>query len=828
MTQSLPPPHELADLPFWLVWRLVHRSDKKPLKVPYYANGNPRGAQNTEEDRGQLVTYAQALEAMRLGGYEGVGFAVVPAANIVVLDFDDCVEGGVIAPHVERLCEGTFTEISPSGRGVHAFFSGKLVSRKDVESKRGAFPIEVFGHTGFVTFTGNVTETCELFGFENTISPLTSVVLEEYAARGWDSEQEAATGPINALAALQPTLDISLADVAETLQKISPDIGYEDWVKCGMGIHQQTFASEEGFQIWHRWSAQSAKFKSEADCRFHWDSFGDYGSGKHLTFSFVMRLAKEAESAAKYIALDEMKAKIADCNDVPTLRERVCAEISRDDRIGPMEREDLANILKAKFKLLGTVYQIPMCRKLVAPAPRERVSGSELERPEWLRGFVYINAEDKFFRFDSGDDPLTQTSFNNNFNRFMPRNEHGRPVMTAVQAAVEDYCIETVSRGMYLPWANHDTDGIFEMNGVRYVNTYRPSSVPVAASSFTDSGREAIRALVQHIDLLCGGRREVRDHFIRWLAFCVQKPGVKIRHAVLVKGIEGDGKSAIGEMMAAIMGKTNVKIVTPKVLSTDFSDWAHGASLAVIEEVKLTGHNRWDIVNALKPNITNNWIDVHPKGKASVNVYNTMNQLLFTNFSDGLPLAVNDRRYFSIWTPFNTIDDFVRALQALGFKGQADYFDWLFKLLEGHVAELRAWFLEQDLSSFNPNSAAPMTDEKQQMIRMSESPEEEVIREIIEERADGVGADVLSSTCLLDQVHMMGGDVSVETTVLNRVLTRMGWSKLPKRVKWRGRVHRVWFRVALPENVQAALDATCSGQPGPDGIAGFTPISELF
>lgn len=382
---SIAPPRELAEMNCWLVWKLIHKADKKkPLKVPFYVNGNPRGQQNTDEDRAQLVPYARALEALKTGAYDGVGFAVLQGGGIVVLDFDDCVQDGKIAPHVEALCDGTYTEFSPSGRGVHAVFTGTLTSRKDVDCKRGAFPVEVFGGNGFLTFTGRATETCTLFGCDDTIAPLSTAVLAEYAARGWDADQVDAPASLHGLMALQPTMDIRLADVAETLQKISPDIGYEDWCKVGMAIHQQTQASDEGFEIWNRWSAQGTKYAGEKDLRSHWNSFGNYASGRMLTFAFVVKMAKDAEVTEKYRVCGELKRRIDECNDMPTLRERVCAEISRDSRIGELEREDLAQTLMKKFKDLGSKYQIAQCRDLVGLKQARELNNAEGEAADVL------------------------------------------------------------------------------------------------------------------------------------------------------------------------------------------------------------------------------------------------------------------------------------------------------------------------------------------------------------------------------------------------------------------------------------------------------------
>jgi putative DNA primase/helicase len=369
------PPHDLATLPFWLVWKLVEiPGDDKPRKVPFYvATGRKRrGTQGSNEDRAQLVTYAQAAECLKAFGdrYTGVGFALQPDANIVALDFDDCVVDGVIAPHVQRLCEGTYTEFSPSGVGVRAFFRGSLISKKDVKAERGPFPIEVFGNTGFVTFTGNPTQTCQLFGWDETLADLTPAVLQMYRERGWDASAAPGAVADNPLALLQPTLDITDAQVAETLQQLDPALSYDDWIKVGMAVHQQTHG--RGFDLWHNWSKQSPKYVTASGEKYNrerWASFGRYTGGSHITFAWVMKQAREHRVKNAYAARDEMKARIESCESEYLLREKVCPEIARDERLDHLARESLAKIMRTKLRGLGGDYPIAECRRLIsAPA----------------------------------------------------------------------------------------------------------------------------------------------------------------------------------------------------------------------------------------------------------------------------------------------------------------------------------------------------------------------------------------------------------------------------------------------------------------------------
>lgn len=113
-------PAELAALPQWVCWG----APGKARKCPY----DPRSGYPAKA--GQPNTWASlkmALEAVEAGRFEGVGFEL-NAGGIVGVDFDHCIKDGRLDPWaaawVERL--NSYTEISPSGSGLHVFCLGTL------------------------------------------------------------------------------------------------------------------------------------------------------------------------------------------------------------------------------------------------------------------------------------------------------------------------------------------------------------------------------------------------------------------------------------------------------------------------------------------------------------------------------------------------------------------------------------------------------------------------------------------------------------------------------------------------------------------------------
>lgn len=609
----------------------------------------------------------------------------------------------------------------------------------------------------------------------------------------------------------------------------SPD--YDRWRDLAFSVHEATGGSDEGLALFAEWSEQNPKHDPKFLEKRVWPYIkSGEGRGRAITRGTLFAEASRAgwmdvrgldadgfedvpeadmtpdpalaqqRALQKYGAKADWKKAIADAPDEFTLREQVCAKIALDKMLNSIDRELLAEEVKSRFIAIGSKLSIAACRKLVAPA---RAAHDDRHLPAWCRGWVYVTDDDKFYRLDS-DEWLTMQAFNARFNREVVTGREDDDLgLNAGWLVLNECGMDTVTRAVYLPWA----EPVFELDGVRCANSFRPSSMPKAAEHYTQGGRQAIRLVQKHLDLLTGGRKDVSEILLSWMAYNTQNPGKKVRWAPLIKGVEGDGKTLIGRVMAAVIGASNVKDISPKVLQTDFTAWAQGACVGVLEEIRLAGHNRHDILNALKPYITNNSVAIHAKGKDEYNTINTMNYIAFTNHADALPLGDSDRRWFIVFTPFNQTDDLHAAVGSDGA-----YFDALYDAIEQHRAELRKWLIEYPVAdSFKPNGSAPMTREKQSMIALAVSPEEEAIEAAIEAGGVGISKTVLSTTYLNRAVREIDPELDLKTSALARVLAKMGWQKVAKQIKWNGTPQRVWVKGGAEAGnklIQQELDST--------------------
>lgn len=808
-------PTALKHMRNWLCWRLIQKpEDKKPRKVPFYAGGALRESQGSESDRAQLASYDEAVQAAQRSGHTGVGFALLADSGIVALDFDNCVSNGVIDPNVLTLVTPTYAEISPSGTGIRAFMRGALVSRKDTKAERGPFAVEVFGNTGFVTVTGNVLADCELFGTDQTVAELTPPVLAMYRQRFGDVAMPGVAGGENEndafMLGLTPTLGWDRAKLVAMLAECDANTDRDHWLKALMAVHHETGGSDEGLEIADQWSATAQNYGGRADVEGRWRSFGK-GGASTITGRWLVKWHAECTAKSRYAATEDWKRQIAAATDQYMLREVLCPQIAKDSRLDEIDRESLAAQLAQVFKDTFRIkLPIATVRGLVAEVAVKTQSRTVVENltdyqwadlPRYLYGWAYTTFDDKFYQYDSSQWVSVQ-GFNAKFNRELPRSEDGELFQSAAREALDTYAIPVVSKGVYAPGVGRffkDDDGDW------CINKFRPSSVPVAATHLTEAGQRAVYVFNRHIDLICGCRKDVSTSLLIWLAYRVQNPSKRINWAPIIKGIEGDGKSYFLDVLGAVMGEANVGRVNPTLLGQDFNGWAEGKQVIGIEEIWLPGANRYETTNALKPNISNDRIPIHRKGKDPYLVINTAMYLALTNYADALPLSDTDRRYFVIFSPFNTTDQLRAAVAQYG--GLDAYFDELFESKNLHADALRRFLLDYPIpATFNPKGRAPETDEKQQMVALNTSEEESVIKEIIESGGYGIAENVICSSALSNAVLTENPSLVIKTSAWNRLLSRLGWTKVIKKVKWDGAAHWIWVAGQVPTD-QGALNA---------------------
>lgn len=515
----------------------------------------------------------------------------------------------------------------------------------------------------------------------------------------------------------------------------------------------------------------------------------------------------EAVKEERATEMDHWRGMITTCEDVNLLETVIAREISATDDLSMVEREQLVAAFQTRIKDLTNVkLSIGQVRKLLAPA-RNRTTSDDA--PEWAKYWVWVAEQDGFMNTETKQ-VISERSYNAKFDRHMGAfsDEEGR-VPRASELALTAWDTKAVDRAIYLP----NSDLFFSMDGAKYINLYRPDLSPPVPDRFTADDREAIRVVEEHATILIPDDRE-RRLFLDYLAYCVQRPGSKIRWAILLKGIPGDGKTAFATLLGHVMGHPNVRTLSSSTLEgSDFSGWSVGQCVVAVEEVKLHGHNRHDVYNKLKPFISNDTVEVHPKGRDPYNVPNTSNYVLLTNFDDALPVDDNDRRIFFLRSLFATKEHLFKAIKEKTGLDHGDYFDRLFdQAIKKHTGALRKWLVERELSpEFRADGRAPVTAARDLAVDLSMGEDELAVIEQLRIGGTGVYPNIVSVSHLVEGVRRRYDGMEVRTRRVATILANQGFSPF-KRLQWRGSDCRVYFRdgyigMALtPDFVRAELE----------------------
>lgn len=150
-------PEELKGIPRWVLWKFVPEVDDDDKTVDWDKPPvNPRtGGLASSTNPATWAPFAETLDAYLRGGWDGMGFVLHKGEqDLVAIDLDKCRdrETGTIEPWARQIIDRvqSYTEASPSGRGVRIFLKGKLPA---TGRKKGRY--ENYSTGRYVTVTGN-------------------------------------------------------------------------------------------------------------------------------------------------------------------------------------------------------------------------------------------------------------------------------------------------------------------------------------------------------------------------------------------------------------------------------------------------------------------------------------------------------------------------------------------------------------------------------------------------------------------------------------------------------------------------------------------------
>ena len=256
--------------------------------------------------------------------------------------------------------------------------------------------------------------------------------------------------------------------------------------------------------------------------------------------------------------------------------------------------------------------------------------------------------------------------------------------------------------------------GWIERKGVTCFNLYRPPTIKRGDAKKAGPWIDHVRKVYP---------RDA-DHIITWLAHRVQRPEVKINHALVLGGEQGVGKDSMLEPVKRAIGPWNFGEASPTQALGRFNGFLKSVILRVSEARDLGEFDRFSFYDHMKSYTAAppDTLRVDEKFLREHYIVNCVGIIITTNHkTDGIFLPPDDRRHFVAWTDLKE-KDFEPA-----------YWNNLWRWYEEDGYEHVAAYLRGlDISTFDPKAPPPKTEAFWAIVDAGRAPEDAELADVLD------------------------------------------------------------------------------------------------
>jgi hypothetical protein len=642
-----------------VLWNYEER-DGKSTKVPYVPSRPHQRA--AVDDPSTWGCFSDAVAAVFDGKADGAG--IVLGDGLVGVDIDGCrnPETGLVDETATSIVQllSSYTEISPSGRGVHILARGLLPP-----GGRRKGSIEMYCDGRYFTVTGR-----HLDGTPGSIEDRTAQ-LAALHARIFGTNGHQTPRP--------PTPGLGLDD-AELVEKATA------------ATNGATFAALwAGNTSVHRGDHSAADLALCSLLAF-WTNADPAQIDRLFRQSGLMREKWDSRRGRQTYGELTIAKAVASCSRTYAAPERR----QQDDKKPPPEADPSSNfdvsddtgVSREVGVSLDDLYAyMPMHQYIFSPS-----------RELWPASSVNARLERVNVLDDAGRPKL---------------DEKGKPIMQRASAWLDRcHAVEQMTwipgRPMLIRDHLVSDGGWIPRRGCTTFNLYRPPHIEPGDADLALPWLAHINTVYPDTD--------DSEHIVAWLAHRVQRPHEKINHAIVFGGAQGIGKDCILEPVKAAVGPWNFAEISPAALLGRFNGFAKSVILRISEARDLGDVDRYAFYDHLKiytaapPDV----LRVDEKNLREYVVWNVCGVVITTNYkTDGLYLPPDDRRHYVTWS-CRTKDDFPASYWN-------QLWGWYATGGARHVA---AYLAAYDLSGFNAKAPPPKTAAFWDIVDASRAPED--------------------------------------------------------------------------------------------------------
>ena len=713
----------MASYAQFILWKPVPRNDGTGKVDKFPVNAHTGGVADAHNPAIWLTHDVAFAAAAGRGLF--VGFVFTLFDPFFFFDVDDCLEStgewSAWANYLLSTFDGAAVEISQSGKGLHIFGTGQAPADHSCKAKDeygSPIPFDLYTSSRFAALTGD--------GAMGDISTEHTVALQTISATylkpdALVANAEWTDGPCEDYRGPQDDDELIVrmlrsrsmaaamgnrATVSELWAADADVLGEHYPHDQGLEAFDHSDADQALCQHLAFWTGKDCErmdrlFRQSALCRDKWLNREGY---RRSTILLAVSRCKDAYNSGK--------------SEKPDTAESVAAPVP----VEPMEV--VPGDIRPGFQYLAITQQIEVfkgCTYVLDVHKAFTPDGSFL-KPDQFK----VNYGGFVFALDSFNDKTTKNAWE---------------VFTESQALNFPKAHSTCFRPECPP------GGIIEEESQKLLNTYIPIETERRIGDPAPFLNHLAKLLPEKID---------RDILLAYMAACVQYKGVKFQWAPLLQGLEGNGKSLIGAVLTAAIGKRYTHKVNPKDIGNVFNAWVSGKLLAIVEEIYAA--DRKDVIDTLKWLITDDRVPITPKGVDAVTGDNRVNFILTSNHKEAIRITRLSRRY----AVFYTAQQFPGDLERDGMAGQyfPQLYDWLRAGGYAIVTEfLTSYAIPDELNPAKLSHRAPSTTSTTEALGVSLGGIEQELLEAIDEGRPGFAGGWVSSMAfdrLLDDARMGG------------------------------------------------------------------------
>ena len=747
MSNFLPPAlAALADYAQFVIYEVRQKPNGKSDKVPLDPHSF-RVSGVTDRKIWMSVDVAGPM-VQALGKPYGLGFAMTPEDPFFFVDIDQCLEPNgkwsPLATDILDLFSGAGVEVSQSGKGLHII--GRAIPPENHRCRNEKeFPgLELYTEGRLIALTGvntlgdsrkECTQQLDAFLLHYMPPVSTAVAMQD---AGWTETPDPRwKGYENDDELLQKAMSSSSAGSVFGGRATFRDLFEANVEKLSVAYPTETPGSDFDHSSADRALAQHLAFWTGNNCeRIH-------------SLMFRSALVREKWDRPDYLRERTIPSAVGSQATVYTGRQD-------SPLVAPMDASSPGAVQQDGFTS-GSQYLSPR------------------EQQEYFAGCVYVRDQHRIFVPDGG--LLKAEQFRATYGGFTFALD-----ATNVKVTKSAWEAFTESQAVRFPIAttlgfrpDQPPGQILETEGRTVLNTYVPiktRAIPGDASPFYDWFARFLP--------------DESDRTILWayMASMVQNPGSKFQWWPFIQGQEGNGKTTLFRVLEHAIGQRYTHYPNALDLANVFNGWVSGKLFIGVEEIFV--NNKKEMMEALKPIMTNDRIGIQFKGSDQFTGDNYANGMACSNYQEAVAITYDTRR----WAPFFSAQQRYEDLVRDGMTG--DFFPKLMKWLkaDGYAIlnhELRSYDIPVHLDPAKDCVVAPKTSSTRAAVVASLGSAEQEVIEAIEQGRPGFRGGWVSSIALSNLLESKRVASLVPQSRRRQMMAKLGYEWHPALMPNQGR-----------------------------------------